>query len=210
MNLGQIIQEMQDEYTDDRSKSEEAKKDIQKKVTMIFRDLEKFQLAMERKVNLDLFNERVESKADKQMVLNAVINKVSKVELEQIMHTKCDKRDVEAALQQFNARLEEEVLSLNEGLAAKASIEDIQYYRKELGFKLEKSELEAFRQDFVDRVTNFDKRLCERNQLLQQFGEALEGKIDGQLIEFRHTIQSQLDQKLEQVDFHCLKQDMRD
>ena len=30
------------------------------------------------------------------------------------------------------------------------------YYRKELGGKLERTELDAFRQEFVDRVTHFD------------------------------------------------------
>ncbi len=49
---------------------------------------------------MDIFTERVESKADKQMVLNAVINKVSKIELDQILASKCERRDVEATLAQ--------------------------------------------------------------------------------------------------------------
>lgn len=42
-------------------------------------------MCLERKVNLEVFTERVEAKADKQMVLNAVINKVSKIELDQVL-----------------------------------------------------------------------------------------------------------------------------
>jgi hypothetical protein len=34
------------------------------------------------------------------MVLNAVINKVSKIELDQVLQSKCERRDVEAALSQ--------------------------------------------------------------------------------------------------------------
>jgi hypothetical protein len=35
-------------------------------------------------------------------------------------------------------------------------MEDLQYFSKELSLKLDKGELEAFRQEFVDRVASFD------------------------------------------------------
>ena len=37
---------------------------------------------MERKVQLEFFNKAMEAKADKQMVLNAPINKISKIDIE--------------------------------------------------------------------------------------------------------------------------------
>lgn len=39
-------------------------------------------MLLERKLNIDEFNERIEEKADKQMVANAVYNKVNKSEFE--------------------------------------------------------------------------------------------------------------------------------
>lgn len=82
-------------------------------------------MALERKVNMDHFTERVESKADKQMVINAVINKVSKIELDQVLQSKCERRDVEAALSQVQARLDEELASMSDELATKATLEDV-------------------------------------------------------------------------------------
>ena len=49
------------------------------------------QIALERKVQLEFFNQAMEAKADKQMVVNATINKVSKIDFEQILQSKCDK-----------------------------------------------------------------------------------------------------------------------
>jgi hypothetical protein len=62
----------------------------------------------------------------------------------------------------------------------------VQYYCKELGFKVDKGELEAFRQDFVDRMVSFESKISERNAAMALFGEELEGKVESQLIEFRH------------------------
>lgn len=47
-------------------------------MSSIYRELEKLGLNIERKVNIDDFNERLENKADKQMVVNAACNKVNK------------------------------------------------------------------------------------------------------------------------------------
>ena len=84
------------------------------------------------------------------------MNKVSKIEVEQALVGKCDKRDFDLAIRSLEHKLEEEFITLNEAVASKASLGDMQYYQKELNFKLDKSELEAFRQDFVDRVMQFD------------------------------------------------------
>lgn len=64
---------------------------------------------------------------------------------------------------------------------------------REITFKLDKAELEAFRQDFVDRISTFDTKLCERNTLLQQFGEELETKVERLLSETRHECLSKLE-----------------
>ncbi len=101
------------------------------------------------------------------MVVNATINKISKGEVEQVFNNKCDKRDFDLVIQGIQARIDEEIGSLSEAIGRKANVEDLGYYRKELSYKLDKSELEAFRQDFVDRVTAFDMKLHERNQILQ-------------------------------------------
>ena len=77
---------------------------------------------------------------------------------------------------------------MGECLARKANMDDLDYFSKELIVKLDKGELDAFRQEFVDRVASFDKKLFERNQILQRFGEELEAKLDTSLIENRQAL----------------------
>ena len=69
------------------------------------------------------------------------------------MSHKADKREVDTALKNLEVRLQEELANIiNEEMAGKASVDDLQYFRKEINFKVDKPELDAFRQDFVDRI----------------------------------------------------------
>ena len=57
----------------------------------------------------------------------------------------------------------------------------------------------------MTRVTQFDEKLIERNQILQQFGEALEQKVDLQMGEVRHQIDMEMDKKVQVEAWHELK-----
>ena len=70
------------DLSDEKIRLEDLKKDLTKKFSSLYRDIEKVQVGLERKVGMDVFNERLEAKADKQMVLNATVNKISKGEVE--------------------------------------------------------------------------------------------------------------------------------
>lgn len=48
----------------------------------------------------------------------------------------------------------------------KANTDEFQYYRKELNFKLDKSELEVFRQEYVERLASFEYKMSEKNQIM--------------------------------------------
>jgi hypothetical protein len=63
------------------------------------------------------------------MVVNATINKVSRVELEQALASKCDKGKFEGAVHALQVRVDEEVAALSGCVSRKASLEDLQYYR---------------------------------------------------------------------------------
>ena len=96
-------------------------------------------------MQLEFFNQALETKADKQMVVNATINKVSKIDIEQILQSKCDKTTHDSFVQAVQCRIDEEVATLSAVVSRKANLEDMTYYRKELGAKLERTELDAFR-----------------------------------------------------------------
>lgn len=74
--------------------------------------------------------------------------------------------------------MDEELALLNEEVGKRALMEDIQYFSKELSFKVDKGELEGFRQDFVDRMISFDQRLSDGSTALTLFGAELESKVE--------------------------------
>ena len=76
-------------------------------------------------------------------------------------------KEAERLTKSIEIRYDGELTQLNDNLTRKANTEDIQYYRKELAFKLDKNELEAFRQEYVERLTSFDFKLNEKNNLFQ-------------------------------------------
>ncbi len=65
-----------------RNKIEEGKREHNKKLAQIYRELEKNQLCLERKVSIEDLNERLEGKADKQMVVNGLLTKSNRGDLE--------------------------------------------------------------------------------------------------------------------------------
>lgn len=84
--------------------------------------------------------------------------------------------------------MEEDLANMGECLVRKANLDDLQYFSKELSIKLDKGELDVFRQEFVDRITSFDQKLFERNQILQRFGEELEAKLDTNILQHRQAL----------------------
>lgn len=68
---------------------------MNKKLAQIYRELEKQQLSLERRITSEEFNERVESKADKQMLVNVLQGKVSKSEMEAQINTRVSELRIE-------------------------------------------------------------------------------------------------------------------
>lgn len=61
----------------------------------------------------------------------------------------------------------------------------------------------------MERVGLFDEKLKERNQILQQFGEALELKVDAMITDARLQIDTRLDAKIDSASFHEMKAEVR-
>lgn len=101
--------------------------------------------------------------------------------------------------------MEEELIGLQEQLTAKAEAAEVQYFTRELGSKLERGELEAFRQDFVDRVGHWEERIGEQQVLLQRFGEELESKVEKELQGSMEQLRRELGSKLPVNEHHQLK-----
>lgn len=84
------------------------------------------------------------------------------------MTQKVDIREVDKLLMTLESKFEQEFTNIHDSLNRKSNIDDIQFYRKELNFKLDKNELEAFRQDYVEKNALFEQRMKEKNQIIQQ------------------------------------------
>ena len=72
-------------------------------------------------MTLDVFSQSLESKADKQMVVNATINKVSRVDLENLLKSKCERASLDQGLQALQVRIDEEVATLAAAVSRKAT-----------------------------------------------------------------------------------------
>ena len=79
---------------------------------------------MERKVNIDDFNERLEVKADKQMLVNAICNKVNKQDVDASLSMKADIKEVDKMFMALEAKFENEFASLNENINRKANTDE--------------------------------------------------------------------------------------
>ena len=181
------------EWEEVRGRMEEGKRDTQRKMAGIYREMEKLGMAMEKKVAVEELNERLEGKADKQMVVNAVSNKVNRADMEGVLAGKAERSEVEAAVRALETRYAEEVQAVAESVGRKANVEDFQYYRKELNFKMDKSDLENFRQEYIDRVTALDFKL---NETRQQWA-GMEGKLESGMKEWRGRVGKEVDCKVE-------------
>ncbi len=59
------MKEQQTDADSVRERIEESKRDLNKKLAQIYRELEKQQLSLDRRITIEDFNERLETKADK-------------------------------------------------------------------------------------------------------------------------------------------------
>lgn len=125
LDLRSSIKEQNQDFEEIRCKIEDNKKDQNKKWAQIYREIEKQALNVERKVNIDEFNERIDIKADKQMVVNAVINKPNKVDIDQAINAKADIIHVEKLIKALEIKYEAEIANLNEVVSRKSNVDDI-------------------------------------------------------------------------------------
>ncbi len=59
------MKEQQTDAESVRERIEDSKRDLNKKLAQIYRELEKQQLSLDRRITTEEFNERLETKADK-------------------------------------------------------------------------------------------------------------------------------------------------
>ena len=75
------------------------------------------------------------------MIINGLINKINKNEAEQIVNQKIAElnKEFERLHLQLDNKVEVEIQALSDIVGKKANTDEIQYYRKEVSFKLDKS-----------------------------------------------------------------------
>lgn len=63
---------------------------------------------------------------------------------------------------------------IGDSLNRKTSMDDYNYYRKELTFKLDRSEIESFKQEFAERIMAFDMKINEKSSIILNVKEFVE------------------------------------
>ena len=95
----------------------------------ILKEFEKLQSQVERKCTLDEFNQRMETKLDKQFAMATLNQKPSRAEIEPVLNSKAEIVEVQQMLQTLELKFEDEFTILNEQLARKACGEDLNFIR---------------------------------------------------------------------------------
>ena len=80
-------------------------------------------------------------------------------------------------------------MNVADTLSRKANAEDMAYYRREIGFKVDKSELEAFRQEYVERVTGLEIKMNEKSQGVREVKEAMEARVEAAMKDIKVKVQ---------------------
>ena len=111
--------------------------------------------------------------------LNSVLNsKPSRQEIEPVLNSKAEIMEVQQLMQTLELKFEDEFQSINEQLNRRASLEELQYMKRENTFKVDKEQFEEMRLELTQKVSQFQSRLQEKDQKLNQFISSLETKVD--------------------------------
>lgn len=204
----EVAEQANEEAENLTSKCEDILKDSNKKLSAVFRELEKLTLSQERRVTHDELNERLELKIDRAACIQMLNQRPTKNDLEPLMQSKVDLHELDRMLHAVEQKFETEFANLHEGLSLKASTDDVAYYRKELQFKLDRSEIEAFKHDFVEKLTKFDYKMNDCAGNMAKLRETVE-HVDQALQTIKTTLPPKIDQKANLTDLHALKNDLR-
>jgi hypothetical protein len=80
-------------------------------------------------------------------------------------------------------------------MARKATTEELQYLRKDQGFKASKDELEVFKQEVAERLQTLSLRVTEKDKYLNVVLEETEAKIAEMFSDLRTKVNQRLEEQ---------------
>ena len=104
--------------------------------------------------------------------------KANKSEVDSLVNSKAEIKEMDRMLMALENKFESEFQNIHDQVNRKANMDDIQFYRKELNFKIDKSELEAFRQDYIEKMSMVDFKMKDKTQSLSQLKDSFEQKLE--------------------------------
>ena len=78
-----------------QKRSEDQKKESKKQAMAILKEFERLQTQVERKCTLEEFNQRMETKLDKQYAMATLNSKPSRAEIEPVLNNKAEIQEVQ-------------------------------------------------------------------------------------------------------------------
>ena len=82
-------------------------------------------MIIERKLNIEDFNEKMDNKVDKLTLVNSIQNKANKAEVDSGLNQKADIKEVDRLLMALETKYETELTNITELLSRKSNIDDI-------------------------------------------------------------------------------------
>ena len=97
-------------------------------------------------------------------------------------------------MQTLELKFEDEFQVISDLISRKASLEDLQFYRKEASFKADKDTIDDLRQECLERLAAAQNNLKEKDQYFSSVADSLEQKLDDRLTEMRNKTNQRLDE----------------
>ena len=73
--------------------------------------------------------------------------------------------------------------------------------RRDQGYKADKDEVEAFKQDLSDKLTLLNQKLDSKDKYIKALGENIEARVEQRLTEWRGKVNKRIEESLnENVD----------
>jgi len=131
---------------------------------------------------------------DKQVAMSTLNQKPSRHELETVLNSKAEILEVQQMLQTLELKFEDEFANINEQIARRACLDDLNFVRQELSYKADKESFDELSHELHDKMQSCLASMSMQEQALAQRADFLDQKLEERFSEIRSKLNSRLDE----------------
>jgi len=90
----------------------------------------------------------------------------------------------------------------------KACLEDFNYFKKEIAFKVDKNDIDQFKTEFIERIQLNENKVHEKIQSIKGLKETAEA-TEANFRHFKALVEARVDGKADITEVQCLKTELK-